>query len=274
MKKYISYKIHIPQSEQSLELAILLDKGFESFIEEDEYLEAFIAEDELKIVKSDIESYLVSKKYTYEITSHDPQDWNSIWESNFDDIVIKNQLHIRAEFHPKIDHLKYELTISPKMAFGTGHHATTFQILEWMIDEDFTNKTVLDFGCGTGILGIFAKLKNCKELALIDIEEQAIDNVKDTLALNNIDAEYIGLGSTEQIQNKKYDIIFANITRNVILETAEILLNHLAPKGKIILSGFILEDRNYISSFFESRDLNLTYESMKTDWLCLVYQNK
>ena len=270
MEKYISYKIQVSDEEQSIVLALLSDIGFESFIEESNSLEAFISESDYKVHKEIIDHYFSDNSYQFMINNHDPKDWNQLWESNFDDIIIKDKLHIRALFHPKRNDIETELIISPKMAFGTGHHATTFQIMAWMVDVDFENLDVLDFGCGTGILAIYAKLKKCKSIDLIDIESQAIDNVYDNLELNHLKADLIALGSTEQIPNKMYDVIFANITRNVISEVLAKLVNHLRPNGRIIFSGFLEQDKTYMEELFQSYQLKTIFESMKIDWLCIV----
>lgn len=260
----------MPESEQALYIALLSDLGFESFIEESDTLEAYISVSDHVNLQDVITEFMNAHQLSYQTYQHDPQDWNSIWESNFDDIVIKNKLHIRAPFHQHREDLLERIIISPKMAFGTGHHATTSLILEWMVDQSFNHKKVLDFGCGTGILGIYARQKQCTLLTLIDIESQAIDNVYDTLALNGVSADHILLGSAEVLPEEKYDIIFANITRNVITEVIDALYHVAEHDALIVFSGFVEQDKKYMIQLLQSRSLTLIYESQKLDWICLI----
>lgn len=271
MDKYLGFVLNVPAENQEPIIANLYELGFEAFIEEEDQIQAFISNidwDEVKALL--ISNYLSESKIKYQIIEHDPQDWNRVWESNFKDILIQNKLHIRASFHPAHKNVEVELLIAPKMAFGTGHHSTTFMILNWMIGQNFHGKSVLDFGCGTGILGIYAKKKGCDHLVMVDIEEQAIENSKENAELNNVAVDKIFLGSTEQIKSMKFDLILANITRNILKETLPTLATLLNSEGLIIVSGFLLEDKEFMENLLKNNGLSPIETFRDKDWLAIL----
>lgn len=271
MDKYLGFILHVLAENQESIIADLYDLGFEAFIEEEDQIQAFIASkdwDEEKALL--ISNYLSESKIKYQIIEHDPQDWNLVWESNFKDILIQDELHIRASFHPPDKNAEVELLIAPKMAFGTGHHSTTFMILNWMTGQNFHGKSVLDFGCGTGILGIYAKKKGCDHLVLVDIEEQAIENSKENAGLNHVNVDKILLGSTEQIEGMKFDLILANITRNILKETLPTLASLLNSEGLIIVSGFLMEDKEFMENLLNINGLSPMETFKDKDWLAIL----
>ena len=271
MPSYQSFKFNCADDQKELVMARLYELGFEAFQEEENSLEAYISDEQLKSNDpDDLQDLFRELNIEVKQFEHETKDWNKVWESNFSDLIINQKLHIRAEFHPKNSSIQDELIIAPKMAFGTGHHQTTCMILEWMTEQHWQGKRILDFGCGTGILGIYAKLKGAALLSLIDIEPQAIDNVHDTLKLNNSSADHILLGSIDQIPPMKYDVIFANITRNILLEFMDQLVLHLDHDSRLILSGFLSSDESAMIAKVESLGMNVIDRRQQLDWLCLV----
>jgi ribosomal protein L11 methyltransferase len=208
-------------------------------------------------------------KLEYTLQKLENKDWNKEWESNFAPILFEPDLYIYADFHPRLSHLKHTIQIAPKMAFGTGHHSTTSLILKWMILNDFQNKSVLDFGSGTGILGIYAYLKGCTDLVMIDNDPNAVENAIEHCYLNSVQAINL-LGSVKQIPNRKFDIIFANITRNVLEYSLPDLKNHLHPNGFIIISGFLKSDELYMIQLVKSHGMNIIEINQDLDWLSMI----
>jgi len=273
MENYISIKIKLAPESIEEWIAYLSDIGIESFWEQEDGLEAFVPTNQVdEKFKSELHKLTSSKNISYQVNTHDSADWNKVWESNFDDIVLRDKLQIRAPFHERRSECPEQLLISPKMAFGTGHHATTSMILEWMMDLHCTGKTVLDFGCGTGILGCYALIKAAKSVCFIDNEIEAVENVRETLMLNDLKSDSIYLGSAEQIPSgQQYDLILANITRNVLLEYGSILSDHLLSGASLIVSGFLMEDVEIMTAKFNTYGLRLVDKMQKLDWAALVF---
>ena len=268
--RYFEIALDIPDDAQEIWIAKLYDWDFENFVEENDSLSAFIAEDKWT---SELQELVMTEctknNISYNITQHEPQDWNALWESNFDPIIINEHLYVRASFHPQLSQVEHEIIIAPKMAFGTGHHSTTSMILRWMSLQDLTDLDVLDFGCGTGILGIYAKMKNCKSLVMIDNEEPAVENALEHCEINHVIADKILFGSAEQIPNQKFDIILANITRNVLEEHLTSLSEHLNPKGSILLSGFLESDFEFMKGLLTANMLEFREVLRDKDWIAI-----
>lgn len=274
MTRYLEFVIPIPAEEMDVILADLFNLGFESFEETDKGLKAFISQSNYLDLSGEILQYLdKTKNFHYDIIMHEPRDWNKVWESNFDPVIIKDKIYIRASFHASRPDVETEILIAPQMAFGTGHHSTTKLILEWMSEVDFNNKRVLDFGCGTGILGIYAKMRGASEICLIDNDKIAILNAKDTLNMNYTFAEHVYVGDIDKIPNIKYHYILCNITRNTILERLEKLAHSLTPTGIIAFSGFYVEDASMIEEEANKFGLQKTGQYEMNEW-CLLLMTK
>ncbi len=169
------------------------------------------------------------------------KNWNEIWESSFEPIIVGNWCSILAPFHNSVNNTKYTIVIKPKMSFGTGHHETTYMMVETMKTIDLKGKKVLDMGTGTGILAILAGKIGADYVEAIDISGDAIKNCAENASLNNIDLK-IKLGGKEQIKNKKYDVILANINRNIVLDQMSLYSEKLNTDGNLLLSGFLVSD--------------------------------
>ncbi|MEP7196228.1 MAG: 50S ribosomal protein L11 methyltransferase [Saprospiraceae bacterium] len=275
MDQYLELILQIPQQEQELWIAKLYALNFENFVEEEESLSAFIANDLwTPQFQEEVLSEINLAGIEYRIQTHEPKDWNAIWESSFDPIMIQGKLYVRASFHPQISKTDHEIIISPKMAFGTGHHSTTSMILEWMVNQDLKDLDVLDFGCGTGILGIYAKKKGCKSLILIDNDENAIENTIEHCEINNVQADAILLGSVEQIPDQFFDLILANITRNVLEECLGELSSRLATGSKIVMSGFLESDLDFMKSILIQHSLEFREVMQDKDWIAIYATKK
>ncbi len=248
--------------------ASLYDLGFEAFEEKEISAEGYIPEHLITAALiAQIQS--IHAFSTYEIIEQ--QNWNAIWESSFEPISISDQIYVRATFHPSKD-LPYEIIIDPKMAFGTGHHATTYLVLAEMLKTDFKNKSVLDFGCGSGILAIAAEKLGASSIHAIDYDSWSVENTTENMALNqclNIRVSQID-HLVEEIG--PYDVILANITRDILLKNSADIIRLLAAQGVAIYSGFIEVDLEKIIEKVESFGIKQLQFSMKEDWCVLLFR--
>lgn len=264
--------IHFDKEKQEIEVltAWLNYYSVESTVEGDGYVEAYFKVEQAEDAKDQIErnTNLNLEKLTLEEVEN--KNWNEVWESNFDPITVGN-ISIRAEFHEPIES-EYEILIKPKMAFGTGHHQTTYMMLEQMSKMDFDNKFVLDYGCGTGILAVFALMRNASHLVAIDVQEEAIENTLEHIDLNNIERREITVfqEDIEQIKSYKYDIILANINRHVLLAKTKIIRKSLHPEGLLIASGILKSDERKILAAYIAEKFEVVDKVYKDDWCLFV----
>lgn len=275
---YISYTFLIHSKSLDIQTAIeiliaeLGALGFESFTENDKGLIAYIQKkdwksgilDEVQLLQSD------EVEITFEIEEIEQVNWNSEWEKNFEAIQVDKLVSIRAPFHEN-PHLKYDIIIEPKMSFGTGHHETTHLMIQHLIDLNLKDKTVLDMGCGTGILAIFAEMKGAIQLDAIDIDNWCYENSLENVQRNKCANIQVFEGDASLIKNKKYDLIIANINRNILLKDIGKYAKSLNPKGTLILSGFYLEDIPIINDVAQKNQLQLEKQLEKNNWVGLKY---
>ena len=249
--------------------------GFDSFINIDNGFEAFIPADAFN--QNNLNSVLAafSGDFVFDVKTETIEDknWNEEWEKNyFKPLIIAGQCVIRAPFHTNFPVAKYEIIIEPNMAFGTGDHETTSLIIESILEENFKNKTVLDMGCGTGILGILAAMKGAKQVTAIDIDKWSYNGTKENARLNNIENIDIKLGDASLLGNKKYNVIFANIHKNILLNDMQIYVENLLPGGVLIMSGFYIEDINAIKIKAKSMGLTDAGFKSKNNWVVNTYK--
>ncbi|MBP5366267.1 MAG: 50S ribosomal protein L11 methyltransferase [Bacteroidales bacterium] len=267
-----------PYNEDAAQLlmAQMGERGFESFCETDCGFEAYIpsalfSADALSALDPIIENISVDTKSE----SIPDQDWNKTWEENyFTPIVVDNKCLIRSTFHKKEVDTQYEIIINPQMSFGTGHHETTCLMLQFILEHDFTGKKVLDMGCGTGILGILASMKGAESVRGIDIDEWCYNNTTDNLKLNGISNMSVAVGDAQTLdkENFTYDIILANINRNILLNDMSHYVKALNKGGLIAVSGFYIEDVKLIVDC--ACQLGLTPLTQKTDnkWTMISFE--
>jgi ribosomal protein L11 methyltransferase len=226
--------------QQDLLINALGEIGFDTFEEVDLGFKAYIPADDFNedVLKEAIAPYQEMFTFSYDITLVPQKNWNEVWESNFEPMQVSNKIWVRATFHePRPDFL-YEIVIDPKMAFGTGHHETTTMMMDSMLSADFKDKTVLDMGCGTGILAILASKLGAETVTAIDYDPVCFDSTIENSALNNIDNIIPLCGSKEVIPDEPYQIILANINRNILLDQIQRYSEVLQPEGEIYFSGF------------------------------------
>lgn len=265
-----SIQISIIATEQEQEILIsqleeLCANGFE---QTQDALIAYFPE-------NNFESYAVNgilKNYQYSINTVEEQNWNAVWESNFEPVVVEDFCAIRAEFHQPITNVSYEIVITPKMSFGTGHHATTYMMMQQMKDMDFTGKHVFDFGTGTGILAILAEKLGSEKIQAIDVDDWSIENAWENINRNGCSKINVELSS--QLPAQQFDIILANINRNVILQylpgLKEILNNE---QGELLLSGLLVSDKEDIMKACMNQGLKLIKELERNNWISLLFVN-
>jgi ribosomal protein L11 methyltransferase len=252
--------------QQDLLINELGEIGFDTFEETDFGFKAYIIGS--KYNKEEIDSRLNPFHelftFSYEVNIIPHKNWNEVWESNFEPIQISDQVYVRATFHQPQPNFKYEIVIDPKMAFGTGHHQTTAMILAYLLETDVNDKNILDMGCGTGILAILASKLGAKTLTAIDYDQLCFDSTLENTALNAIENVEVLCGSKEAIPNQAYDIILANINRNILLDQMERYAEVLKPNGIIFFSGF-----------YETPDLEvITEEARKYDLKYIQHKKK
>lgn len=250
-------------------IAELNEIGYESYDETNEGLHAYILEKffDLEKVKQLQVNDIPNTKIQYEWEVIKTQNWNAVWEKNFDPITVENKCVIRAPFHTDTPKCEYEIIIEPKMSFGTGHHETTFLMLKTMLDLDFKDKVVLDMGCGTGVLAILAKLKEAKDITAIDIDEWAYNNTVENIEKNNCNDIKVFQGDAGLLTNQQFDIIIANINRNILLDDIKNYSKVLKSGGTLLLSGIYDKDLPLIKT--ETSENNLEYNSFleKNSWV-------
>lgn len=249
--------------------------GFESFLENETGVEAFIPtanyhEDNLfEVIKS------FDEEFTFEVHCEiiKSQNWNEVWEKNyFKPLVINNECVIRAPFHTDFPATKFEIIIEPNMAFGTGNHETTSMMVETILENDMQNKSILDMGCGTGILGILASMKGAKKVTAIDIDEWSYTGANENAVLNNIQNMTVKQGDADLLGKEKFDIIFANIHKNVLLNDMASFFEVLQPEGLLIMSGFYAEDIQDIKNKAEKLGLKDVGFKVKNNWVAYSFK--
>jgi ribosomal protein L11 methyltransferase len=241
--------------QQDLLINELAEFGFDTFEDMDFGFKAYIPADgfDQKALDEVLKPYHQMFTFSYEVMLIPQKNWNAVWESNFEPIEIKDQIYVRATFHPAKPDFKYEIVIDPKMAFGTGHHQTTSMMMDWMLETDLKDKTVLDMGCGTGILAILASKMGATSVTAIDYDEVCYESTLENAPLNHIGNIIAICGSKEEIPDYEYDIILANINRNILIDQMSRYVEVLKPGGEIFFSGF-----------YESPDLDIiTTEAAK-----------
>jgi ribosomal protein L11 methyltransferase len=273
---YIEYNFTCSPKEPATEILVaeLGNVGFESFVENENGVTAYIQKiDWSAEILADI-FVLNSKEFSIDYNQNEvPQtNWNEEWEKNFEPIQVDDLVSIRAPFH-KNPNLKYDIVIEPKMSFGTGHHETTHMMVQHLLQLDLENKKVLDMGCGTGILAIFAEMKGARALDAIDIDNWCYENSLENVARNNCKNITIYEGDASLLVDKKYDVIIANINRNILLMDMKVYTNCLEEKGILLLSGFYEEDIPVIDAEVSKYGLKLEKFIQRNNWVALKYNN-
>ena len=253
-------------------MGALGDLGFESFVETETGFQAYIQE--IDYTDNLEESCWAWTLDGVEVTSTRKliprENWNQKWEESFQPILVDDQVYIYAPFHERRPDLPYAIQIEPKMSFGTGHHATTHLMVQQILKQDFTQKTVLDMGCGTGILAILSKMRESGKTVAIDVDDWSVENATENAQRNNV-AVKIRLGGAEAIGTDTFDVILANINLNILLEDIPAYASALNGNGTIIFSGFYEEDLPILKAHAQEVGLQLQSHSVRNDWASAVF---
>ncbi|GAB4019459.1 50S ribosomal protein L11 methyltransferase [Spirosoma koreense] len=285
---YIELQLRLSPDYTDILTAELAEVGFDSFIETDEGLNAYIVESDFneETLQQIIAKYADQTAIAYEVSSLEKRNWNAEWERNYEPIEVANQVRVRASFHT-MDRpgdpgpFRYDIVIDPKMSFGTGHHETTAMMLEQQLGLDFAGKNVLDVGSGTGILAILAAKMGAKAVLAFDIEEWAVENARENAELNNCPQITLFQGTIDDLNPPTatfdwtpaiFDIVLANINRNVLMREIPIYTDLLSTDGYLVVSGFYQQDAPDIQQ--KAVDAGLTpIQGMSVhEWTSLVFQ--
>jgi ribosomal protein L11 methyltransferase len=260
---------------QDVITAQLAEIGFESFTSEEKEYKAYIQEQEfnaelLKQTIESIEEYL--GKIPYKTILIPTKNWNEEWESQFEPVVVENKIIIRASFHENIaKNYLYDIVIDPKMSFGTGHHETTYCMLQNMLSLDFKDKTVVDCGCGTGVLGIAAAMMGAKSVFAFDYDPICVENTDENIQRNEIKKMESALGGVSIIEGKKFDIILANINRNILVNNMHFFSKSLNSGGSLIMSGFYEKDIKIVEKSALENQLKFVSFIAKNNWSSTLF---
>jgi ribosomal protein L11 methyltransferase len=271
-KEYLSLQFQCPDDLTEILIAELSEMGYDSFWEQEEGFEAYILATAFDITSLEelVDKYEDLGSVSFTSSRIEEKNWNVEWESNFEPIVVEDQCLVRADFHKIEQTFPYKIVINPKMSFGTGHHATTYLMLGWQLEIDHTQKKVMDAGCGTGILAIMAHLKEAHEIVAFDNNEWAVDNSRENFEINHCPQVKMFLGTVEDISEKeKFDIILANINRNVLLEEMPLYTARLKQDGILLLSGFYHYDAALIEEKANASGLFVRGQKERNDWVAL-----
>ncbi len=253
---------------QELLVAQLSELGFDGFEQTETTLIAYMEEEAFNSV--DLELILNQHKITASESIIEKTNWNAIWESNFQPIQISNRLGVRAHFHPPISGVEQEIIITPKMSFGTGHHATTSLVMEMMFAINLQDQSLLDFGTGTGILAILGKMLGAKMILAVDNDDWCIENALENCKVNGAGDIEVVL-SDRPIPGRNFNTILANINRHILLEHLPALVKQLNPGGQLIISGLLKDDEVELEVFCNNLGLLSINKGEKNGWIALGF---
>jgi len=272
---YIEYAFNVNplQPASDILIAELGEAGFESFVENETGLLAYIQENnwsehilnDVQILNNELFNIGFNHKKIAQ------ENWNATWEENFEPIMVTDTCIVRAPFHKK-HKVDYDIVIMPKMSFGTGHHETTHMMLQHILNHSFEGKSVLDMGSGTGVLAILAAMKGASNIDAIDIDHWCYLNAKENVVRNDCGQINVYEGDVALLKEQKYDVILANINRNILLHDIPVYAGCLNKTGKLMLSGFYETDITLISKKCEDRGLNFQNKTQKGEWISMIFK--
>ena len=273
---YLGYHFIVNPKQIGSEILVaeLGELPFESFLETENGVSAFIQKQfwtsdilsELSILNSD------EFKISYTVEEIEPVNWNEEWEKNFEPINVDERCYVRAPFHLKND-AEFDIVIEPKMSFGTGHHETTHMMIQQLLEIDVQNLKTLDMGCGTAILAILAEMKGARPIDAIDIDNWCYLNSIENAERNNCKHITVFEGDADLLKDKHYDLIIANINRNILLNDMQAYVDCLNPNGIILFSGFYNEDIPFIDASCTEKGLTFLKKIERNNWVSLKYKN-
>ncbi len=271
---YIGYHFTVEPKELGTEILIaqLGETAFESFIETEDGFSAYIQKELWTVDVLENVYVMQSPEFTISYTYEEIEqvNWNEEWEKNFEPIDVDGMCHVRAPFHPKTD-AEFDIVIEPKMSFGTGHHETTHMMIQHLLAMDVKNMKTLDMGCGTAILAILAEMKGAHPIDAIDIDNWCYLNSIENAERNNCSQITVYEGEADLLKGKQYDLIIANINRNILLNDMQQYVDCLNENGTLLLSGFYTEDIPFIDASCVEKGLTFVTQLERNNWVSLKY---
>jgi len=272
MTQYLELEIPCAQDLGEILMAELSQLDYDSFLQEEDHIKAYIEQSlfQHENLRQVLDYYGIDYKTIRQSLMED-KNWNEAWEKNYPPIIIGDTCYVRAAFHDPKPQYPHEIVIQPKMAFGTGHHATTSQMIELMLKTDFRQKNVLDMGCGSGILSIMAARLGAEKVTAVDNDEWAYQNTLENFYINKIQKADVILGDIDDVSADKYDIILSNITKNINLQYIGHYANMLENEGKLVVSGFFEADLEDISQHAIKHGFRLLSSKTHNNWTAAIY---
>ncbi len=264
---YIQLTITAGEADQEKLISRLSLLGATGFEQTDESLLAYFEEENFP--SYDVKG--IVDVFPYQISNVKEQNWNEMWEQAFEPVIVEDFCAIRAHFHQPITNVQHEIVITPKMSFGTGHHATTYLMMLQMRSVDFSGKTVFDFGTGTGILAILAEKLGAAQITAIDNDEWSFENAQENIVRNNCTKIEVVLSSV--LPHQSFDVVLANINRNVILQYMPYIKNLVNKKGLLLMSGLLAEDKVDIVEAARQNGFEVLNSQEKNKWISLLLTN-
>ncbi len=245
--------------------------GYDSFEETTGGLDAYIEQQQFNVKALSAMMTLRDPHVhvSWSVSQLEERNWNAEWESSFQPVEVGTDVRIRAEHHPSVPGFTQEIIITPRMAFGTGHHATTRMMVQAMLGLDLANKQVCDLGCGTAVLAILAEGMGASAVRAIDIDEQAVINAVENVERNNCHTIAVEKGVASALEGHAYDLILANIERNTLLDAMPVMAAALLPGGVLLLSGFVIGDRHLLAEAAQANGLSLAEHLQEGEWSLL-----
>jgi ribosomal protein L11 methyltransferase len=250
-------------------VAYLSEIHYDSFVEEENTLKAYVLESNFN--KQILEDNLAQFQLNYSITKMENINWNEEWEKNYDPVIVNDAVAVRASFHQPIAGVTTNIVITPKMSFGTGHHSTTHLMLEQISLMQMNDKAVLDYGCGTGVLGIYAAMQGAASVIANDIEDWCVENTLENAAVNNVNHVQAFLGDLDALPQTSYDVILANINLNILKAQMHKLAAILKPGGHLFCSGILVSDQEELIATAKEVDVIYQNSSNRLNWLMIHF---
>lgn len=264
--QHIKLTIHANEERQEELIGLLYDLQPEGFEQTGGELIAYFNAENFN--REEMENLIGTDSFSTEEVEE--QNWNAVWESNFSPVVVDDFCAVRAHFHEPIRHVRHEIVITPKMSFGTGHHATTYMMMRAMNTVNFSNKTVFDFGTGTGVLAILAEKLGAASVEAIDVDDWSMENAAENIAGNS--CTRISIRKSSAIpQPRQFDIMLANINRNVLLDNMKPLSHAMAQGGTVLMSGLLPENEKEITASAAENSLKVLRKEELNNWLFLLF---
>jgi ribosomal protein L11 methyltransferase len=252
---------------QEMLVALLSNLEYDSFLQEEHELKAYILTTQFNEVE--IQEVLANFNVEYTLAPLPDKNWNDEWEKNYEPVIVNEKVAVRASFHPMIESAACNIVITPKMSFGTGHHSTTHLMLAQMSNMHFANKSVLDYGCGTGVLGIYASVQGASNICLCDIDDWCVENTIENIGLNAAENCTVLKCNITETPNEQYDLVCANINLNILVDNIAAIVQRLKEGGDLLLSGFFESDAQILEHYGKKAGLQLIIRHNMLTWCCL-----